>query len=169
MVRAIKREWAFMFAAFLARRRAHPGEFNVFANLVPGSLFGLPPEKIAATIARTTSAITGVRRSANELRHTAAQRLVDAGATREELAEFMGHTSLDTGLVYFEASPTQASLINKALAVSPIYSAIVEVARTRTIDKAALLRAGPITRSAAVRTASRSPASAPASSANRSA
>jgi integrase len=138
MVRAIKREWAFMFEAFLSQRRAHPDKY-VGANVVPGSLFGLSPADIAETIVRVTAAVTGVRRTANELRHTAAQRLVDAGASREELAEFMGHTSLDTGLVYFEASPTQAVLINKAMAVSPIYSAIVEVARTRTIDKAALL------------------------------
>ncbi len=138
MVRAIKREWAFMFTAFLAHRRSRPHDYDG-ANVVPGSLFGLSPADIAETIARVTAAVTGVRRTANELRHTAAQRLVDAGASREELAEFMGHTSLDTGLVYFEASPTQAVLINKAMAVSPIYSAIVEVARTRTIDKTALL------------------------------
>jgi integrase len=142
MVRAIKREWAFMFAAFLAHRRTHPELYPQLLTTVPGSLFGMYAAKVTETIGKLTTSISGVRRSANELRHTAAQRLVDAGATREELAEFMGHTSVDTGLVYFEGSPTQAALINKALAVSPIYSAIVEVARTRTIDKSALMKVG---------------------------
>lgn len=142
MVRAIKREWTRMFTAFLEHRRKEAEQYARRANLVSGSLFGLPPYEITATVALMTETVTGVRRTVNELRHTAAQRLVDAGATREELAEFMGHTSLDTGLVYFEASPTQAARINKALAISPIYSVIVEVARTRTIDKAALMRAG---------------------------
>lgn len=143
MVRAIKREWGAMYVAFLEHRRRYPRAYAMGVNIVPDSLFGLSPAQVADVVASVTEAVSGVRRSTNELRHTAAQRLVDAGATREELAEFMGHTSLDTGLVYFEASPTQAALVNKALAVSPIYSAIVEVARTRRIDKAALLKTEP--------------------------
>jgi hypothetical protein len=66
--------------------------------------------------------------------------MADAGATKDELAEFLGHTALDTCLVYFEQAPTQVARLNQALARSPIYTAIVEVARTKTIDKDELLR-----------------------------
>jgi hypothetical protein len=41
--------------------------------------------------------------------------------------------------VYFDSSPAQAGRLNKALALSPLYSAVVEVAKTRAIDKARLL------------------------------
>ncbi|MCA4131146.1 site-specific integrase, partial [Pseudomonas aeruginosa] len=71
------------------------------------------------------------------------QRLVDAGASQVELAEFMGHSYADTGLVYFDASPAQADRVNKALALSPIYTNIADVARTRTIDKNKLLHLSP--------------------------
>ena len=66
--------------------------------------------------------------------------MADAGASKEELAEMLGHSSLLTGLIYYDQSPTQAARLNTALALSPVYSAIVEVARTKTIDKAALLK-----------------------------
>jgi hypothetical protein len=62
MVRAIKRERAFMFEAFLSQRRAHPDKY-VGANVVPGSLFGLSPADIAETIVRVTAAVTVARRT----------------------------------------------------------------------------------------------------------
>jgi hypothetical protein len=121
-------------------RDAHPEEFRGHGHLIAqDSFFGLSPDAVSQLIGGETEAILGRSRSANELRHTAAQRMADAGATKEELAEFLGHTSLETGLIYFDQSPTQAARLNKALALSPIYTAIVEVARTGTIDKAALL------------------------------
>lgn len=51
----------------------------------------------------------------------------------------MGHATTLTANVYFDASPTQAQRVNQALALSNIYSNVAEVARTRTIDKTALL------------------------------
>ena len=89
-------------------------------------------------ILATTKSILGWSRSATELRHTAAQRLVDSGATQEELAAFMGHTELDSGLVYYRASASQCELVNKALAISPIYKKVVEIARGRFISRAEL-------------------------------
>ncbi len=129
-----------MLAAFIEHRDAHHVEFRGNGHSIANdSFFGLSPGSISQLIREKTEAILGRSRSANEIRHTAAQRMADAGAKKEELAEFLGHSSLETGLIYFDQSPTQAARLNKALALSPIYSAIVEVARTGTIDKAALL------------------------------
>lgn len=78
--------------------------------------------------------ITGRRLSAGHLRHTAALRLVDAGANKEELADFLGHSDLATGLVYYDASANQAARINKALGLSDTYRKIVEVAHAGFIS-----------------------------------
>lgn len=85
-------------------------------------------------IANTTEAILPERRTATELRHTAAQRLVDAGASHEELAEFMGHSDIDTGLVYFQVSANQAERVNSALGISDIYQNIAKIAHDRFVD-----------------------------------
>ncbi|WP_395541597.1 site-specific integrase (plasmid) [Pseudomonas aeruginosa] len=142
MLRKIKREWAFIFAELYQRRLATPhGQVETLALL--DSLFGLTPQSVSNLLIKTTEAITDIPRPANHLRHSAAQRLVDAGASQVELAEFMGHSYADTGLVYFDASPAQADRVNKALALSPIYTNVADVARTRTIDKNKLLHLSP--------------------------
>jgi hypothetical protein len=87
--------------------------------------------------------ITAEDWSATDLRHTAAQRLADAGVSHIVLSEFMGHSSVNTANVYFDSSPTQAQRVNQALAISPVYSAVAGVARTKTVNKAALLRLPP--------------------------
>jgi integrase len=142
MVRKIKREWSFIFERFYGLRNAN-ALTNVEEGALHDSFFGLTPSSVSVLIPQTTELVTGIGRPANHLRHSAAQRLVDAGASQIELAEFMGHAYADTGLVYFDASPAQADRINKALALSPVYSNVAEVARTRTIDKAKLLRVAP--------------------------
>lgn len=139
MTRKIKREWCPIFARVHAIRVKNPALLSRKGSLTD-SYLGLNPSQVSALIQEITSKIAGRSLSANQLRHTGAQRLVDAGATKEELAEFMGHSSYHTGLVYFDISPTQADRVNKALAISPIYSAVAEVARTRCIDKKALLK-----------------------------
>lgn len=142
MTRKVKREWSFIFAKLYSIRKNGPS-VHIEKGALPDSYFCLTPGSVAGMIPQTTERITGIKRPANHLRHSAAQRLVDAGASQIELAEFMGHAYADTGLVYFDASPAQADRINKALALSPIYSNVAEVARTRTIDKAKLLRVAP--------------------------
>ncbi|WP_019102001.1 hypothetical protein, partial [Chromobacterium haemolyticum] len=61
-------------------------------------------------------------------------RLVDAGASQEELAEFMGHTDITTGLVYYRSSANQAELVNKALGLSTIYSRVAKIAHDKFIS-----------------------------------
>lgn len=141
-VRKIKREWAGPFAEYHARRSAKLAQED---RLSATGVKAFPQRlaDIARIVGDTVEAITGVRRTATDLRHSAAQRLADAGASVEEIAHFLGHSHWDTSLVYFEASDIQAEQINKALAISPVYSEIAKVARTRTIDKARLLALAP--------------------------
>lgn len=140
-IRKVLRRWAPPFSVWLQRRHATlEAEGHPLINSVKA--FNLPLNDIIVRIGNATEAVTGVRRTANHLRHSAAQRLADAGATVEEVAEFLGHSHLDTSLIYFEASEAQSALINKALAISPVYSRIVEVARTGFIDRK-LLEATP--------------------------
>ena len=137
MKRSIKREWSPLFQAHIDRQRAGEGAPRE-ANAVEDSLFGMCPGDLTVLIGNATERITGIRRTATQLRHTAAQRMADAGATIAELAAFLGHTSLATALLYYDASPTQAEIVNKAMGLSPIYQAIADVHRTRTIDKVRL-------------------------------
>jgi integrase len=72
--------------------------------------------------------------TATDLRHTAAQRLVDAGASHEELAEFMGHSQTNTGLVYYAVSASHAERVNRALGASEVYRRVAKIAHDRFIS-----------------------------------
>lgn len=136
--RKVKYEWSPVFIE-LYRRFVSSGAsersraFGVASNSEAGE-----------RIAKLASSIIGRRTSARDLRHTAAQRLVDAGASQEELAEFMGHADVTTGLVYFESSANQAELVNRALGVSDIYQRVVRIAHDKFIspDELAQLKQG---------------------------
>jgi integrase len=127
LVRRVKREWSPIFVVLYARAQAEGKSGDE-------SFFGLTPHQVATSIADRLEFILGKRRTATELRHSAAQRLVDAGATEEELAAFMGHTDLDTGLVYFRSSVSQAQRVNRALGLSPVYQRITRIAHNRFIS-----------------------------------
>jgi hypothetical protein len=141
VVRRVKREWRELFESY--RTNARPALIER-GNFTPvDSFFGLTPHKVSVSIIKLVESITGEKWSPTDLRHTAAQRLADAGSAHIALSEFMGHASLRTANVYFDTSPTQAQRVNQALALSPIYSTVAEVAKTKTIDKTALLRLPP--------------------------
>jgi integrase len=72
--------------------------------------------------------------TATDLRHTAAQRLVDAGASHEELAEFMGHAQTNTGLIYYATSASHAERVNRALGASEVYRRVARIAHNRFIS-----------------------------------
>lgn len=135
VVRKIKREWAPILSEFYRRRLL----FGVRENVHKNSLFGLSPGQISRDVTSLTEFLTGERWTPTDLRHTAAQRLADGGASHEAIAEFMGHSVIQTANVYIETSPSQSQRVNQALAISPIYYAIEEVSRTKTIDKKTLL------------------------------
>lgn len=125
MRRRMKREWTPMMERFYELRTEKHIAFKLDR---PNSLFGLTPTDVSNSIRDLVFTITSVKRGYNDLRHTAAQRLVDAGASQVELAEFMGHAQVDTGLVYFDISHTQAERVNKALGLSSIYSRVSDIA-----------------------------------------
>jgi integrase len=136
MLRKVKREWAILFTQYKAVRES--GKIKVAQTAVRNSFFGLTPAGISQLIVRILKQVLLTNKGATDLRHTAAQRMVDSGASHEELSEFLGHSHLRTGNVYFSASATQAERLNKALVTSRIYSAIATIHRTKVIDKAHL-------------------------------
>ncbi len=137
VTRKIKREWGPLFNELVQRREM--GMIAMEPEVPPRLLFGLTPQGVSRRIMELTEELTGEPWSATDLRHTAAQRLADGGISHVGLTEFMGHTSDRIANVYFDKSPAQAQRINEALAISPIYSNLAKVAKTKTIDKAMLL------------------------------
>lgn len=133
MVRKIKREWAFIFKRYAEMREQDP-RLVMEDGAVDDSFFGLPPDRVSSLIKDILHNILDFSRSATDLRHSAAQRMADAGASHDEIQELLGHNNKRTALRYFAASPTQAERLNKALSVSPIYSEIAKIYSSRTID-----------------------------------
>lgn len=128
LVRKVRREWAPLFGALAKHSRYDPPE---------KFLFGLTRRvDISSAITSALERIApGAGFTAYDLRHSMAQRMVDAGASQEELASAMGHTSLRTGLVYYQASANQAELVNKALGASDLYQTVVKIAERKFIDQ----------------------------------
>lgn len=137
ITRKIKREWGPLFNELVRRRDA--GTIRPDEGVPPRLLFGLTPQGVSRAIMELSEELTGEAWSPTDLRHTAAQRLADGGISHAGLTEFMGQTSDRIANVYFDKSPAQAQRINEALAISPIYSNVAKIAKTRTIDKAMLL------------------------------
>jgi integrase len=127
MVRKVKREWCPIFVTLvgMATEKGLDGNKPVFQRT---------PDEVAQEVLGQTR-LMGRARTTRELRHTVAQRLVDAGATGEELAAYMGHSSLETGLVYYRSSASQAELINRALGASSTYKRLAKIAHNRFISE----------------------------------
>jgi len=126
--RKVKRDWASIIIEQhrRAKEKGLTGEHRFFeANSA---------NEVSAAIIALASEITGTEVSATDLRHTAAQRLVDAGASQEELAEFLGHSDITTGLVYYQTSANQAERVNKALGISEVYQRIAKIAHDHFIS-----------------------------------
>ena len=123
-VRRIKREWAAPFAHWHALRMAEADGIPLTESV---KAFPQDLAAIIAEIGNATEVVTGTRRTATDYRHSAAQRLADAGASVEDVAHFLGHSDLETSLVYFEQSAAQAEQVNRALAISPVYGPLVSV------------------------------------------
>ncbi|MBB3149375.1 integrase [Phyllobacterium trifolii] len=123
-VRRVKREWAILFARYSESLDVSRSKHY----------FGLTPTKVGREIRDLCATILGRQRNANDLRHTAAQRMVDSGASHEELAEYLMHSHTRTGNVYFSSSPAQAEHLNRALMASSIYTEIAKVHRTKFLD-----------------------------------
>jgi integrase len=129
LLRRVKREWAPLFVAVdrLARMQGQDLGDRAF-SVQSASEAG----RRIASLLRNLIGDNGA--TAFNLRHTAAQRLVDAGASQEELAEFLSHSDITTGLVYYETSANQAERVNKALGISEIYQRVARIAHARSIS-----------------------------------
>jgi hypothetical protein len=132
MVRRVKREWSPVLIELLQRaeHKERAGTEHVFEGT---------PDTCGDVIAETLEFVLQRRRTTGDLRHTAAQRLVDAGASEEELAAFMGHTDLNTGLIYFRSSASQGERVNQALGISTVYQRVAQIAHDRFISTKELI------------------------------
>lgn len=130
LTRKVKREWAPIFASLYAKRQAEsaPGSARLFA-IESAQDAG---RRIAGAVRKLIG--SNVHGTPTDLRHTAAQRLVDAGASHEELAEFLGHSHTQTGLVYYATSATHAERVNRALGASDVYRRVAKLAHDRFIS-----------------------------------
>ncbi len=133
LLRKIKREWAPLVAATYALLENEPASAFFFG-------FRSRKELSDALIDQLNEILPGNGRVAYDLRHSMAQRMVDAGASQEELAAALGHTHLKTGLVYFRSSANQAELVNKALGLSETYRTVAKIAADRFISVEDLAR-----------------------------
>jgi len=138
-IRSMKRDWAGLMHEWYMRRTtdhiSYPSGVRAFTPDRKDSLFGASPNEISLLVGDLMEQICERRISASSLRHTAAMRMVDAGASALELAEFMMHADMQTGQVYYDASPTQADRINKALGLSPVYSDLTAFIGGQTISR----------------------------------
>lgn len=127
LLRRIKRDWSPLFTELMYRLSLNnpDGNDRIF-NISKSSEVGVRIKNLA-------SAIVGRNITATSLRHTAAQRLVDGGASQEELTEFLGHSVIDTCLIYFRNSPNQAEQVNRALCDSKIYHEVMKIAHNKFV------------------------------------
>lgn len=130
--RKIQPSWSPILAAYAAARGGGGEKF-----------FDLKPADCSRRISKLSHAITGAAYSPNMYRHTSAQRLVDHGASREAVSDFLGHTDTTSANVYFEASSIQNDLVNAALGNSSIYQSVASAQRGDMISVAALLKLAP--------------------------
>lgn len=127
LMRKVKREWSPLFSRLMLLKKDESKDAFLFG-------FNSRAELSSSLIRQLDEILPGGGVTAYDLRHTMAQRLVDSGASQEELAAALGHSVLRTGLVYFGASANQAELVNKALGASPVYQIIAKIAHDKFID-----------------------------------
>lgn len=133
LVRKVKREWAPLFRSLIDEKRNEERYAFLFG-------FTSRVDLSFALNKQFDEILPGAGITTYDLRHTMAQRLVDSGASQEELAAALGHSVLRTGLVYFDASANQAELVNRALGASQIYQVVAKIAREKFINPDELAR-----------------------------
>ncbi|WP_199538415.1 tyrosine-type recombinase/integrase [Duganella sp. BJB475] len=128
--RRVKREWACIFVHLQSALS------GVDAMRPPKFFQARSSQEVGQRIAALVRSLIGTQDlgTATDLRHTAAQRLVDAGASHEELAEFLGHAQTNTGMIYYTTSASHAERVNRALGASTIYRQVAKIAHDRFIS-----------------------------------
>lgn len=130
LIRRVKPEWTSVFVELLDRsvKAGSPGASRIFA-VASGSEAGTRISSVVRDLLRDDVVST------KTFRHSAAQRMVDAGASHEELAAFLGHADITSGLIYYQTSASHAERINRAFGISEIYSNLAKVAHDRFITE----------------------------------
>jgi integrase len=128
LTRKIKFEWCCIVRELYLRRQKNN------ATGKDKLLDAKSGQEAGSQIAQLLGKLISGGATATDLRHTAALRLVDAGASKEELAEFLGQSDVNTCLVYFTASANQNERVNKALGISDIYSSVARISRDKYIS-----------------------------------
>lgn len=130
LIRRVKPEWASVFVELLDRsvKARVPSASRIFA-VASSDEAGVRISSVVRDLLQDDAVST------KTFRHSAAQRMVDAGASHEELAAFLGHADITSGLVYYQTSSSHAELINRALGISEIYSNLAKVAHDRFITE----------------------------------
>lgn len=141
VARKLSERWAPIFKEAYRRRSAerNANDTRVLDHL----FFALTPRQLSVRVRAACEFIGIGSRSCYDFRHTAAQRLADAGASEQEIADFLTQSSKKIAGVYVNASPLQAQIINRALALSPLYRQIEKIWRMKTIDLETLLGLAP--------------------------
>lgn len=130
LIRRVKPEWASVFVELLDRsvKAGAPGASRIF-DVSSANEAGVRISSIVRNLLQNETV------SSKTFRHSAAQRMVDAGASHEELAAFLGHADITSGLVYYQTSSSHAERINRAFGISEIYSNLAKVAHDRFITE----------------------------------
>ena len=129
LVRKVKREWAPLYARLMEIKCAESPDAFLFGFTSRAELSLAVNGKLRGILG------IGSDRTCYDLRHSMAQRLVDGGASHEELAAALGHSQLATGLIYFRQSANQVQIINKALGLSEIYTTVARIAKNKFISE----------------------------------
>ncbi|KRB53465.1 hypothetical protein ASE04_29490 [Rhizobium sp. Root708] len=138
-IRSIKKEWVAIFRELL--RRSERGSTTGSAE--PWRyLFGLTPGQVTSETKLALSTLK-IERNATDLRHTAAQRLADNGATAAQIMDFLCHKSGKIAQLYIDASPSQGKIINDALGLSPFHKDLPAKHSSRFLTKEELLALHP--------------------------
>ena len=141
VARKLSERWAPIFKE--AHRRRIIRRNTTYTRVLDRLFFTLTPRELSVRV-RAASEFVGIgSRSCYDFRHTAAQRLADAGASEQEIADFLTQSSTKIAGVYVNASPLQAQIINRALALSPLYRQVEKIWRMKTIDLETLLGLAP--------------------------
>jgi integrase len=102
ITRRVKHEWTNIILEQHQRRRNKGMVENDYLFDIESA------NEMSKQISRIASKLVGRKILAGHLRHTGAQRLVDAGASQEEVASFLGHSDNTSCMVYFDTSPNHA-------------------------------------------------------------
>jgi len=123
--RAVNRVWTPIFHELRNRLGSKQRQY----------FFDLTPDQVGRAIKAALGLCKTRDWDAMELRHSAAQRLADAGCSHEQIARFLTHKDTATALVYITTSPRAVERINEALGLSPLYTKISDIASGKTISR----------------------------------